>query len=354
MNQLCIFLGMFLFRPLEEKDKASVFKLASLSEAGLTTLTPDPKVLEKLLDEALRSFNSPVQKPGGETYLFVLENLESHKILGTAGMVSKVGGFQPFWSYQIKKKRLYSKSLQLGNEIKYLQLKTEHNGPSEIGTLFLHPDWRKNNLGRFLSLSRFMFMASFPHLFEKKVLAELRGVVDKKGNAPFWNAVGSHFIHLDYSKADYMTMLDKSFIQDLFPKHPIYIDLLPEDARDVIGKVHPDTQPALNLLLSEGFQLINEVDIFEGGPSLMAPLKRIRCIRERKAFNYEGISKDDTKTVPGLLSPAEDIARFKCYLVDVNIRGNNIFLDSNTASRLDLKTGQEIHFSPLKGNKNGS
>ena len=57
-----------------------------------------------------------------------------------------------------------------------LHLVAEHNGPCEIGSLFLAPVHRGGHNGRVLSLSRFLFMADHEHCFDPVVLAEMRGV----------------------------------------------------------------------------------------------------------------------------------------------------------------------------------
>ena len=63
--------------------------------------------------------------------------------------------------------------LDVRKEIQTLALVEEHNGPCEIGSLFLHPDYRRNGTGRMLSASRFLFMAEHKHRFETQVIAEM-------------------------------------------------------------------------------------------------------------------------------------------------------------------------------------
>src|SRR6185295_1467127 len=77
-----------------------------------------------------------------------------------------------------------------------------------------------------------------------------------------------------------LSFINKKFIADLMPKHPLYVPLLPPDAQAVIGQVHPDTRPALKLLESEGFTFSGMVDIFEGGPVVMTAIDTIRTVRE--------------------------------------------------------------------------
>ena len=86
-----------------------------------------------------------------------------------------------------------------------------------------------------------------------------------------------------------MTSQSKKFIADLMPKHPIYIPLLPTEAREVIGKVHDNTRPALAVLEKEGFEFRNLVDIFDGGPTMHCSIDQIRAIRESQAGTVANI-----------------------------------------------------------------
>ncbi|MCE1839814.1 arginine N-succinyltransferase, partial [Enterobacter hormaechei] len=106
----------------------------------------------------------------------------------------------------------------------------------------------------FLSRSRFLFISAFRHLFSKTIFAEMRGVANSQGESPFWNALGQHFFNVPFSEADYLTVTgSKTFIAELMPYHPIYVPLLPEEARQAIGQVHKNTLPARIILEKEGF-----------------------------------------------------------------------------------------------------
>src|SRR5262245_50482936 len=134
---------MLVVRPVVEKDLDSVYDLATQAEAGMTTLPADLDVLKRRIRDSVKSFSFVPEKPGGETYLFVLEDLEKHKVVGTSAIFSKVGGFQPFYTYRICKVHKESKALNVKKDIEYLQLVVIHNGPTELGTLFLSPKYRK-------------------------------------------------------------------------------------------------------------------------------------------------------------------------------------------------------------------
>jgi len=123
-------------------------------------------------------------------------------------------------------------------------------------------------------------MAMHVQRFAPKVIAEMRGISDENGESPFWNALGSHFFTMDFIDADALSSEGKNqFIAELMPKYPIYLPLLPESACKVIGKVHPDTKPALQMLENEGFKYQGYVDIFDAGPSIEAQIDDIKTIK---------------------------------------------------------------------------
>ncbi len=126
-----------------------------------------------------------------------------------------------------------------------------------------------------------LFIAEFRHLFGDKLIAEMRGMSDEEGRSPFWESLGRHFFKMEFSQADYLTGVgNKAFIAELMPKFPLYTCFLSEEARGVIGRVHPNTEPALAMLKAEGFSYQGYVDIFDAGPAIEAETDKIRAIAE--------------------------------------------------------------------------
>ncbi|MDX2187352.1 MAG: arginine N-succinyltransferase [Opitutaceae bacterium] len=273
---------MHLFRPIRPDDLPALVRLTRGIAGGLTSLPPNEAFLRERIDDSVRSFSPLVRKPGAEHYLFVLEDLASGALVGTSGIAARVGGYEPFYTYEVRTERYCHAPIHVDREVGVLHLKQLHRGPSEIGSLYLDPNYRRDGLGRLVSLARFLFMAAFPARFDDTVIAELRGYLDQRGRSPFWEAVGRHFFGHDYYDADVRSGLgDKAFIADLMPRHPIFVPLLPGDVQAVIGKVHHDTRPAEALLKAEGFAATNEVDIFDAGPVMRAELKRVRTLAQR-------------------------------------------------------------------------
>ena len=215
--------------------------------------------------------------------MFVLEDSETGTVAGICAIEVAVGLNDPRYNYRVGTLVHASKELNVYNALPTLFLSNDHTGSSELCTLFLDPDWRKEGNGYLLSKSRFMFMAAFRDKFNDKVVAEMRGVIDEHGYSPFWQSLGKRFFSMDFSRADFLCGTgQKAFIAELMPKHPIYTHFLSREARDVIGQVHPQTAPARAVLEKEGFRYRNYIDIFDGGPTLECDIDRVRAIRKSR------------------------------------------------------------------------
>src|SRR5260370_25194759 len=103
-----------------------------------------------------------MKKAGGDAFLFVLEEVGAGAVVGTVEIIARVGGFDPFYTYEVRRERLVHQPLGIDHEMDVLHLKLDHKGPSEVCTLSLRPEFRRAGPGLLLSLSRFLFMACFP------------------------------------------------------------------------------------------------------------------------------------------------------------------------------------------------
>ena len=334
-----------LLRPVREDDLEAIYQLASNAPDPITTVPPDRDYLGKRIQSSLRSFHPSITEPGPESYFFVLEDPASGQILGTSAIFARTGGYEPFYSYEIRSSTLTHEPLGVSKTIRELHLKTNHDGPSEISSLFLAPAARRLRLGRLLSFSRFLFMAQFPQRFADQTLTELRGYADDSGRAPFWDAVGTHFFGCDYITADqHSAMASKAFIRDLMPRHPIYTTLLPASARKAIGQVHPNTLPALKLLASQGFQFSGEVDIFDAGPIHTAPTRQIKAVSESQT---SPLAKDPlpepTEDPPALLTNAR--LDFRASKAPARLLPDaTLSILEKTARLLHLKPGDPVRY----------
>ena len=274
---------MFLLRSAKLEDLDDLFKLGQLK--NFINLPANKDIIENKIKRSEQSFKSPSSELWKNEYLFVLvdfKNRKEQKIIGCSSIRGQHGTEElPHIYLSVSKKHTFGHTLNIGLIHDTLKLGIETNGPTEIGGLILHPDYRKRSekLGKQLSFVRFLFMGISPHLFKDTVHAELMPLLDQDGHSPLWKALGQHFIGMDYKKADFLSQYNKEFILSLFPRELIYQTLLPPEACHVIGKVDREALPVKRMLESIGFKYTNEVDPFDGGPHYRAPLKEIGPIR---------------------------------------------------------------------------
>lgn len=337
---------MRLIRLVETTDLDSLVRLAGETTFGLTTLTPDPERLSGRINDSL----------SGKAPLLVMVDTASDRLIGTAGLLTHVGDaerVEPFYAYRLERSVHHSDTLNVHNEVRTLHLVKLFDGPTELGTLFLHPDFRGGGQGRVLSLSRFMLVARDPDQYDRQFIAELRGVIDENGRSPFWDAVGRHFFQVDFPIADILSSRDKRFIAELMPTHPIYVPLLSKEAQAVIGRVHRKTEPALRLLESEGFHFAKMIDIFDAGPCVRCDRNAIRTLMESSTCQVIDIVDSlDSSNMDTLVATVN--GPFRCVGCPAGRRdggnaGGEISLDRETATNLRIDVGDSVIVSPLKG-----
>jgi arginine N-succinyltransferase len=277
-----------------------------------------------------------------------MEDDTSGKVVGACGVMAKVGGYEPFYSYKIETKVFQSKTIKVHKEVPILMLVKEHDGPCEIGSLFLHPDYRGDGNGRMLQIVRFLFMSDYPDAFETTVVSELRGVSDEKGYSPFWAALGQHFFGIDFPEADRLSIVNKKFIAELMPEHPIYIPLLPKSAQEVIGKPHQHGVHAVKNLEAEGFRFANMVDIFDAGPVLSCARDEIRAIKTSRRATVCGLVEGEVASPSPtyLISNAKVDFRACKGPVEV-VDADTVRLSRGCAQVLKIEPGEQVRFCEL-------
>ena len=163
-----------------------------------------------------------------------------------------------------------------------LTLTTDLEGSSEVGGLFLHPESRAGGWGSLLARSRYLFMKLHRARFGDVTLAELRGVMDEAGNAPFWDALAGRFFDMSFPQADEFNAVHGTrFIADLMPRARRSMSRCSTRPRERSWACRiPSGQAALRMLEEEGFYFERYIDIFDGGPTVTADTDDIRTIRE--------------------------------------------------------------------------
>lgn len=341
---------MYYIRPIAEKDLDTLFEIAVESGPGFTSLPENQDLLRAKISSSIQALKKQITTIGPESYLFVLVDMETNAVVGTTGIEAAVGLKDPWYHYRLGTVVHASRELKIHNQFETLYLCNDYTGCSEVCTLYLKPEHRHSQNGSLLSKSRFLFMAEYPQRFSKRVIAEMRGYSDENGCSPFWEGLGRHFFSMDYSQADYLTGSgNKAFIAELMPKYTIYLHLLPEEAQQVIGRVHANTEPARKMLETEGFRFENYVDIFDAGPTITAPLQKIRAIRESR-YSKVQISKESLERNGDNLFLVSNTRShdFRCCLSHLTENQGITTLDNTSAEALQVNEGDTVRIVELK------
>jgi arginine N-succinyltransferase len=333
-----------IVRPVSVTDLPALMDLVQQAGPGFTTLPANEERLAHRLRWAQRTFAEQVERADAD-YLFVLEDDDQH-VVGISALAGAVGLRDPWYNYRVGLTVSASPDLGIERQIPTLFLNNEMTGQSQLCSLFLRHDHRQGTNGRLLSLARLLFVAEFPHMFGEKLIAELRGSADEQGCSPFWDSLGRHFFKRAFSHADYLSGLgSKSFIAELMPRQPLYTCLLTEQAQAVIGKAHPNTEPAMKILNAEGFAHKGYIDIFDAGPVIEAPVSKVRTVRDSQSLVLAIGTPDEQ--APVWLIYNRRLENCRITAAQARIVGNSLVVDRLIAKRLQLQPGNSVRAVPL-------
>jgi arginine N-succinyltransferase len=338
---------MIVLRLCKTGDVEALVELAHKAGPGMTTLKPDAQALAGRLQRVQRTVEgtAPLADQG---YLFVLEDTASGKVVGVSALEVAVGLEQPFYTYRMDTFVHASRELGLWTKMEKLHMSHGLTGYSELCTLFLDPDFRVNGNGALLSKARFMFLAQFPERFSEHICAEMRGHFDENGDSPFWKALGAHFYQIDFHEADNLVALGKkSFLAELMPRYPVYVDFLPPEARECIGKVHKDTEPARRLLEAEGLRLEQHIDIFEGGPVLESRIDKLRVMSDSQLYPVQITEQVGPGEPQRYLVANSSLQDFRVILVDTCPNETGLPLTAEQAKALLVQNGDPVRAMTL-------
>lgn len=330
------------------KDHGAVLALAQAAGFGMTSLPPDEVVLKEKIESSVASFAGKYKKPGQESFFFVLEDEEKKHIAGTCGIKARIGLTQPFYSYKLTTITQISSQLDKFSKHTLLQVTNDLTGSTEVGALFLQPEYRRDRMGKMISMARFLFIAAHKQYFAEQVIAEMRGVHDTEGNAPFYSCLPKHFFDMPFTQADYINATQgNQFINDLMPKYPIYVSLLPKAAQRVIGQANAASEPAKIMLEKQGFKYNGYIDIFDGGPTMVAERDQIHAVRTSTTGTVGSIIELPEET-PKYVVSNDQFETFRCSQGRL-LPGQkgDVAITPRLASRIQLKVGDKIRFYPL-------
>ena len=341
-----------IIRTAKPDDIDALMKLSAMLPPGMTSMPCDAETWEKKLDLVSRSVQRLPQEEQESVYLLVLEDPNNGAIVGTAGIISGVGNTRPFYNYKLSKDVKTSPDINVKRTSNLLNLVNDYTDATEMISLFLVPEYRKNGMGQFLSRCRYVFMSDFPERFDNLVFAEIRGWLDEDEDSPFWKHLGQKFFKLPFHKADFISAVNGSqFISDLMPRFPVYLELLPEAAVEVIGRPHADAAPAKRLLEKEGFNYRGTIDIFDAGPIMECEREEIHSIRETRTARVKAIGNSTSNDAesPQCIVSNRNLSEYRLILSRLATPlTDEIELSVRDAQLLNVDVGSEIQMLPLR------
>lgn len=348
---------MLTLRPAHLNDIDQLLALSAEAGAGMTTMPVDRSTWEAKLQLNQNSFNRCLESAENSVFVMVLEHPDAERLMGTCAVIASVGNEFPFYSYKLSTQVMVSRELNINRRSQILHLVNDFTGCTELASLFLGAEFRGPRkfpgAGKFLSKSRFLLIQDFPQMFSQKIFAELRGYLDDKGESPFWNALGKKFFGLDYSRADLLSAISgNQFISDLMPKYPIYLDVLPDSAREVVGVANRDSEPARRLLESEGFSFSGYVDIFDAGPTLECQREHIGCLADSARGKVSIDSSIEAENSNHLwMVSNRSLPDYRVVLSPGRLVDEGICLPPSAIQALAIEPGASVTWTPFGGQK---
>lgn len=332
----------FVIRAAEDRDLQPLYEMAKLAGSGFTNLPPDKPSLRAKLDRSAQAFARTDDGVHDDLFVLILENADTGEVRGTCQIFAQVGQRWPFYSYRLSMLTKHSEELGRTFRAEILNLVNDLEGASEVGGLFLHPGERAGGLGLLLARSRYLFIRQHRARFGDRILAELRGIIDEAGGSPFWDGVAGRFFGMSFQEADQFNAIHgNQFIADLMPKHPVYVAMLPDTARSVIGLPHPSGRAAMRMLENEGFSYENYVDIFDGGPTMTARTDQVKTIREARAATVTGIGDAGE---PALIATGS-LTGFRACCGTIGVTSDGVSVDADVARLLRVEPGAELLYA---------
>jgi arginine N-succinyltransferase len=332
---------MFIVREVFPDDLDGLHAVASHLDS--VNLPDDRAVLEQLIEHSRKSFNGQLDVFKRE-YMFVL--LEDKKLIGTSMIHAQHGTRRaPHIFFDVLEDERYSDTLDKHFVHKVLRIGYNYNGPTEIGGLVLHPDYRRNALalGKWLSYVRFLYMGLHRASFRDEVLSELLPPLENDGTSLLWESLGRNFTGMTYQEADRLSQTNKEFIRSLFPAEPIYISLLPSNVQKLIGQVGPETKGVEKMLRRIGFQYADRIDPFDGGPHFVAKTDEITLVKNTKKAKAVKVNDADDGRPFGLISVERDKApHFSATGSRFRLEGSSVGLPGNVLEALGIEAGDEV------------
>ena len=334
---------MLIQRLATMADLPEIERLAIASPVGITSLPADTERLSAIIEGTEAVMDEQVTFSGEERYLFVLEDTRNGYLAGCSSIIAAAGFSQPFYTYRNEMFVHASRELGLHNRIHVLSLCHDLTGHSLLTGFYLDPEYREELAAiRLNAFGRLLFMASHPQRFAVATAVEISGISDEDGSSPFWDGLCRHFFDIDYRSAERLgSTHGRSVLAELMPGYPIYVPMLSDATQEVIGQVRASSQVVYDMLLREGFEPDEYIDIFDGGPVVQTRTAELATVRDSQlATVHIGTPGPVTGT---WLAANQQVRDFRACLCPLAWQpGRELILDAEMARLLKVDDGDSL------------
>jgi arginine N-succinyltransferase len=342
-------MGTYEVRGVEPSDEDQLLEVAR--HLDTVNLPDDREAIRAIIELSQRSFAGEIKDPKRREYVFALVDVERSRVIGTSMIIAQLGRRDaPYIYLDVIDEEKYSATLDKHFCHTLLRIGYSYSGPTELGGLIVHPDYRSvpERLGQMISYVRFLFIAAHRPLFRDELLAELLPPLELDGTSHLWEALGRHFTGLSYAEADFISKKNKEFIKSLFPDGVVYASVLPPDAQAVIGKVGLQTRGVEKMLKRIGFRYAYRIDPFDGGPHFTAPTDEVTLIARTVRTKVARVGAHAAAPRRALCAVLLERSPFiRVRLGDVFWSEQGAAVDPATASALGLRVGEPIVILPV-------
>lgn len=340
---------MILMRPATLTDLPQIEQLAEASGPMVCTLPVSRDHLLQKISRSLASLRAEVQQPAEESYFFVLEESQSGQLLGTSALIAQAGYHEPFYAYRNDVRVHSSRALGVHHRLHVLTLAHDLTDHTQLCSFYIDPALRHGLWPRLLSLGRLLFIAQHPERFSPDLVALMPGVVDGAGRSPFWEQVGRKFFGIDYNQVEYYHgTRNKTFIAELMPHHPLYVSLLADEAQAVMGQVHPDAGLQFGMLVDDGFEADDYIEIFDAGPVVTARRDLLQSWQRSGMARLAALGEADPASSRPCLLLNTRLEAFRATVAAITPpEAGLLTLSADLADALRVGVGDAVRWLPL-------
>ena len=335
---------MWIARPAVDQDAPALFELAQRATPNVHTL---PRTRERIEDAIARSADAlarSVDMPGDERYQMVLERPDG-TLAGAASISAAAGAAGAYFAYRNDVIHHVSRDLGITNNVHVLTLSSDLTAHSQLSGFLVDAAEENAWAGPLLSRSRLMLAAADRRRFADDFFVCLAGQTRADDSSPFWDAIGRKFFNLDYLSAERVVhgARNGTLFVELMPHYPVYVSLLPDDAREVIGQLHPAAAAPFDILSAEGFEAERYVDIFDGGPVLEAHASRLQTLATARKLTAE-LGTVDQPAEACLVASTGPLTKFRCTMANgaIELDRGRITLCAEALASLRVAPGDAV------------